>query len=254
MKLILWFKELDLVSKVNCVTVMIAVPLAILASFFPNVVDQNTMHSFLISFIAFESLLISLYYLPKIVDIVKQRRKCTIDDVFEPFDNYFNESTWSVTNELFIGSVFVSGLLMCSHKVRELSAAGVKIKVLLSDYEGDCMPAVVKIMGGGSKRVTSKLLSSYESLQANFSGIKNLEVRKIDYAFTYGFLAIDSEKKEGYINIQLFGFDNVNLPQKANFKCHNDSKWFPYYTDQINALWEKAVPVHLTDDGSIAAE
>jgi len=73
-----------------------------------------------------------------------------------------------------------------------------------------------------------------------------IEVRFLDYLPAWGLIAIDPHLKAGYISVRLNAF---RIPTETcprfELNASTDIKWFGFFANQLELLWEEAIPTNL---------
>ena len=142
--------------------------------------------------------------------------------------------------------------------LRERLEAGAKVRILLIDPESQAieMSAQRSINPKDTEYYRRRLESSLSDLTYLYkfnqdmkqrrkrnSKAGDLLVRLLSYAPSFGMTCLDPGKKQGILYVEVFphklGYKNA---PKFELTSNNDKKWYSYFLEQFEQMWEAAKP------------
>lgn len=71
-----------------------------------------------------------------------------------------------------------------------------------------------------------------------------VECRLLDFSPGFSLSVVDPLKPTGKLNVEFLGFSNISIHERMHIKISKERspKWFKYWVDQYEAMWEAATP------------
>ncbi len=142
--------------------------------------------------------------------------------------------------------------------LRERLEAGAKIRILLIDPQSQAieMSAQRSINPKDTAYYRRRLESSLSDLtylynsnedmkqiRKRLSKVGTLSVRMLSYAPSFGMTSLDPDKKQGVVYVEIFPHKHGNKSApKFELTLNNDKKWYTYFLEQFEEMWEAATP------------
>lgn len=156
------------------------------------------------------------------------------------------------------GVTLTNTINMQSSVLRERLESGAKIRVLLIDPESQAIEMSAqrsedpKDTAYYHRRLESSL-SDLAYLHKHVEGLKQnrkraakpgtLSVRLLSYAPSFGMTSLDPQKKQGILYVELFPHKlGHKMAPKFELTSGNDKKWYAYFLEQFEQMWESARP------------
>jgi hypothetical protein len=142
--------------------------------------------------------------------------------------------------------------------LRERLEAGAKVRILLVDPHTQAieMSAQRSINPKDTEYYRRRLESSLSDLtylykynedmkriRKKMSKAGTLSVRLLSYAPSFGMTCLDPDKKQGLLYVEIFPHKlGYKTAPKFELTLNNDKKWYTYFLEQFEQMWEAATP------------
>lgn len=238
------------------ITITIAVVIAILGLI--GIVDQTVISSAILATLSLVSYsLIKSRHQDEEIKLklleINSRNKLSenfFSQEFNPYD--LRESVAQAKEVIFLGLTFTQTVQVLSFPFAQVLGQNHKIRFLLIEEKSSA--AKMAAFRNNLRRTQEKVDKLVEDTLIRLAEVsssvpgsqKNLEVRVIDYLPSWTLISINPYEASGYMWLRLTTFRIPN-DKRPGFKLRRelDNKWFPFFLEQFEAIWQEAKVVDL---------
>ena len=169
---------------------------------------------------------------------------------FNPYE--LRESIAQAKEVILVGLTFTQTIQSFSSPFEQVLSRNDKIRFLIIKEKSAAakMAAFRNNLRRTQEKVDNLIDNTLTRLAEISSSVpgsqKNLEVRVIDYLPPWTLIAIDPHESGGYMWLRLTTF-RVPNDKRPGFELKRklDNKWFPFFLEQFEAIWQEAEIVDL---------
>lgn len=169
---------------------------------------------------------------------------------FNPYN--LRESVAQAKEVIFLGLTFTQTVQALSSPFEQVLNQNHKIRFLL--IEGNSSASKMAAFRNNLRRTPGKVDKLVEDTLIRLAEVassvpelqNNLEVRVIDYLPSWTLISINPYEIDGYMWVRLTTFRVPNDKRPGfELKRKSDNKWFPFFLEQFEAIWQEAKIVDL---------